>query len=70
MRFLAAALPLAPLALASLALAPTASGQSQVDGAVQLTRESIETQRRVLVGGSLPLTDDEASAFWPLFDAY
>src|SRR5215467_13860487 len=70
MRSFAAALPLAMLPLASLAVAPVAAGQDPIDGAVQLTRESIETQRRVLVGGSLHLTDDEASAFWPIFDAY
>jgi hypothetical protein len=65
-----AARSLAMLPMASLAVAPMAAGQNPVDGAVQLTRESIETQRRVLVGGSLHLTDGEASAFWPIYDAY
>jgi hypothetical protein len=30
----------------------------------------VENQRRILVAGALPLTDAEADAFWPLFDAY
>ena len=58
------------LLILALAAAPMAAAQTHVDGAAQLTRESIETQRRMLVGGSLPLTESEAAAFWPLFDAY
>jgi hypothetical protein len=38
--------------------------------ALELTRQAVETQRRVLVSGALPLTDAEAAAFWPLYDAY
>jgi hypothetical protein len=56
--------------LLMLAGAPVATAQVDAQGAAQLTRESIESQRRMLVGGSLPLTDSEATAFWPLFDAY
>ena len=58
------------LLILALAAAPMAAAQTHVDGAAQLSRESIETQRRMIVGGSLPLTDSEAAAFWPLFDAY
>ena len=35
-----------------------------------MTRQAVESQRRVLVSGALPLTDAEADAFWPLYDAY
>ncbi len=62
MRILAAA------ALAALT-AVVASAQVVKD-ALELNRQAVETQRRVLVAGALPMTEGEASAFWPLFDAY
>ena len=37
---------------------------------LDLTRESVENQRRVLVSEAVPLTDAEAKAFWPLYDGY
>ena len=49
--------------------APLATAQYTKD-ALELTRQAVETQRRVLVSGALPLTDAEAAAFWPLYDAY
>jgi hypothetical protein len=49
--------------------APLAAAQYATD-ALELTRQAVETQRRVLVSGALPLTDGEASAFWPIYDAY
>ena len=38
--------------------------------ALEVSRQAIESQRRVLVSGARPLTDPEADAFWPLYDAY
>lgn len=55
-------------ALASLVV-PSASAQT-VKETLDVTRQAVETQRRVLVSGALPLTDSEAKDFWPLFDAY
>ena len=49
--------------------APLATAQYTKD-ALELTRQAVETQRRVLVSGALLLTDAEAAAFWPLYDAY
>ena len=37
---------------------------------LEVTRQAVESQRRVLVAGAIPLTDAEADAFWPLYDAY
>ncbi len=59
---------LAAVALAAVA-APLASAQVVKD-ALELNRQAVETQRRVLVAGALAMTDAEARAFWPLFDAY
>jgi hypothetical protein len=59
------------VAAASLVLlsASVALAQS-VQEKLELTRQAVETQRRVLVAGALPLTDVEAKAFWPLYDDY
>lgn len=48
----------------------SAAGAQTVKETLEITREAVESQRRVLVAGALPLTDAEADAFWPLFDAY
>ncbi|MCG6921962.1 MAG: hypothetical protein LJF15_12890 [Acidobacteria bacterium] len=37
---------------------------------LELSREVVDTQKRIIVAGSLPLSDEEADAFWPLFDAF
>jgi hypothetical protein len=37
---------------------------------LDITRQAVESQRRVLVAGSVPLSDAEAKAFWPLYDEY
>jgi Spy/CpxP family protein refolding chaperone len=58
------------LALAAVAsLAPVAGAQTVKD-TLEVGRQAVESQRRVLVAGALPLTDAEADAFWPLYDAY
>jgi Spy/CpxP family protein refolding chaperone len=58
------------LAAALVALVvPVATAQT-VKETLELTRQGVETQRRVLVSGALPLTDAEAKAFWPLYDDY
>ena len=63
----AAARALAAAILVSLAAA--AAAQTPKD-ALEVTRQAVESQRRILVAGALPLTDAEADAFWPLYDAY
>ncbi len=63
------ALPLGSVVLLLGCLAPPLAAQT-VKEKLDLTRESVENQRRVLVSGALPLTDAEAKAFWPLYDGY
>ena len=58
------------LAAASFCLAAGAATAQTVKETLEVTRQAIESQRRVLVSGALPLTDAEADAFWPLYDAY
>jgi hypothetical protein len=38
--------------------------------AVEVTRDKVRTDRRDLVAKSMNLTDDEAQAFWPVYDQY
>lgn len=55
--------------LSALVWASIASSQT-VQQKLDLTREAVESQRRLLVSGSLRLGDAEAKAFWPLYDDY
>jgi Spy/CpxP family protein refolding chaperone len=57
------------LTILAVAAATSASAQT-VKETLEVTRQAAETQRRVLVSGVLVMTDEEAKAFWPLYDAY
>jgi hypothetical protein len=59
----------AVVAASCLGQAATASPQTVKDS-LEASRQAMESQRRILVSGALPLTDAEANAFWPLYDAY
>jgi len=37
---------------------------------LELSREAVNNQKRAMVAGSLPLSDEQADAFWPLFDKF
>lgn len=56
------------LALAALAAAPTALSAQATDLAV--TRQQIQTNRQAIVAQNLPLTEAQATAFWPLYQQY
>ena len=43
----------------------TASDQS-----IQMLRENIQAQRKQITAANMPLTPDEATKFWPLYDQY
>jgi hypothetical protein len=55
---------------AVLALAASPSLSQGVQESLELSREVIDQQKRVIVAGSLPLSAKEADAFWPLFDEF
>ncbi len=59
----------AVVAASCVCLAAAASPQTVTDS-LEAGRQAVESQRRILVSGALPLTDAEANAFWPLYDAY
>jgi Spy/CpxP family protein refolding chaperone len=60
---------LTPIAALVSLVAAVATAQT-VKETLDINRQAVETQRRVLVSGALPLTDAEAKAFWPLYDDY
>ncbi len=52
---------------------PGASAQqpsSASDQDIQLLRENIQGQRKQITAANMPLTPDEATKFWPLYDQY
>jgi Spy/CpxP family protein refolding chaperone len=58
------------LAAATLVSVAAAAAAQTVKDTLEVTRQAVENQRRILVAGAIPLTDAEADAFWPLFDDY
>ena len=55
---------------AFLGMAAAFASAQTVKERLDITRESIENQRRVLVSGAVPMTEAEAKAFWPVYDDY
>jgi Spy/CpxP family protein refolding chaperone len=51
---------------------PGANAQpnSASDHDIQLLRENIQGQRKQIVAANMPLTPEEATKFWPLYDQY
>jgi hypothetical protein len=46
------------------------SADQMADDTVQLMRQDIRSEREKIVAANLPLTEDEAVKFWPLYDRY
>ena len=60
---------IAAAAIAALLCSGPAPARAQdASGAIELTRQAIETQKRFIIGGSLPLTEQESLEFWSLFN--
>lgn len=53
----------------STAADPSASAKA-ADLNIQLLREDIRSDRKQITAASLPLTPDEATKFWPVYDQY
>jgi len=48
----------------------TASQTTSVDTDIRLLREDVRSERKQFVAANLPLTDTEATKFWPIYDEY
>lgn len=44
--------------------------RAQVQSEIALTRADIQAERQALVAENLPLTEDQAKAFWPVYRTY
>jgi hypothetical protein len=44
--------------------------EQATDANIQLMRQDIRAQRKKIVAANLPLTETEATKFWPLYDRY
>jgi hypothetical protein len=73
---LVTALFIAPTVLTALQAAQSAASgtnmtQEQVNDAnLQLMRQDIRSERKQVVAANMPLTDVEATKFWPVYDRY
>jgi hypothetical protein len=56
------------LTLAALLAVPAVASAQATDIAV--TRQQIQADRQAIVAENLPLTESQATAFWPLYQAY
>jgi Spy/CpxP family protein refolding chaperone len=52
--------------------APTTSAQPRTatDQDIEMLRQDIRAQRKEITAQNMPLTPDEATKFWPIFDQY
>jgi hypothetical protein len=55
---------------AQAAQGDNASQTTAVDTDIRLLREDVRSERKQFVAANLPLTDTEATKFWPIYDEY
>jgi hypothetical protein len=60
---------LSVLLLAVLAAAPVSAGEAD-DANMEILRDTLRSNKKALVAVNLALSDDEARAFWPVYDSY
>ena len=50
--------------------APGYAQDKSADMNMQILRDKLKADKKVLVAANMQLTDSEANAFWPIYDAY
>jgi len=58
------------LAVALAGVVVPAMAQAQQTDTMQLVRDKIRADKKLLIAENLPLTAAEAKAFWPVYDSY
>ena len=58
------------LAIAFNGLAGSAQAQDKSADNMEIVKEKIRTDKKLLVATNMQLTESEASAFWPVYEAY
>lgn len=54
----------------ALVSAPAHAQNSSADMNMQILRDKLKSDKKVIVAANMQLTDGEAKAFWPIYDAY
>jgi hypothetical protein len=49
---------------------PTVTQEQANDADIQLMRQDIRAERKKIVAANMPLTETEATRFWPVYDRY
>ena len=55
---------------AALLAAPAYAQSTSADMDMQILRDKLKADKKVVVASNMQLTDAEATAFWPIYDAY
>ena len=55
---------------AALLAAPAHGQSTSADMDMQILRDKLKADKKVVVASNMQLTDGEATAFWPIYDAY
>jgi hypothetical protein len=58
------------LAVALTVIAAPAVAQDKRADTMQMVRDKIRADKKLLIAENLPLTESEAKAFWPVYEAY
>lgn len=58
------------LCLAALAAVPVLAQEKQADQNMQILLEKVKADKKLVVAANMDLTESEAKAFWPIYDAY
>ena len=61
---------LALICVLTFVVAPVAVAQSQPADNTELVRQKLRSDKKLLVAENMKLTDAEATAFWPVYDAF
>ena len=67
---LSAQQPAAPLQTSANVNATNVSAEQVSEANIQLMRQDIRAERKKIVAANMPLTDTEATKFWPVYDRY
>ena len=57
-------------ALALLAFAPLGSAQDKPADNMQILRDKIKADKKLVVAANMELTESEAKSFWPIYEQY
>lgn len=61
---------LALLICAAVLTLPTYAGEDSVVSNMEILREKIAADKKLVVASNMNLTEEEAKAFWPVYDTY